>query len=868
MRWDKLTEKSQEALARAQELAREAGHPYVETEHLLLALLEQADGVVPQVLQRAGANLSRIREQVDRALRTLPRVQGPAELYVGPGLRRVWDGAEREAQRMQDEYTSTEHFLLAMSEAVETGAGRILQQNGITKEALLRALAEVRGRQRVTDARPETKYQVLERYGRDLTELARQGKLDPVIGRDEEIRRVIHVLSRRTKNNPVLIGEPGVGKTAIVEGLAQRIVRGDVPEQLKNRRIFQLDMGALLAGTKYRGEFEERLKAVLKEIADSHGEIILFIDEIHTVVGAGAAEGAAMDASNLLKPMLARGELHCIGATTLDEYRKHIEKDPALERRFQPVYVDEPTLEETISILRGLKEKYEVHHGVRITDAAVIAAAQLSTRYITGRFLPDKAVDLIDEAAARLRMEIDSKPAELDEIDRRIMQLEIEREALRRETDPEAQERLQKLEQELARLREQSQLLRERWEREKRIVQRIRHIKAEMDRTKVELEQAERVADLERAARLRYGVLPELTKQLAAAEEELRQLGPQRLLKEEVDAEDIAEVVSQWTGIPVTRLLETEKEKLLKLEERLHQRVVDQEEAVQAVADAIRRARAGLKDPRRPIGSFLFLGPTGVGKTELARALAEVLFDSEEAMVRIDMSEYQEKHTVSRLVGAPPGYVGYEEGGQLTEAVRRRPYRVVLFDEVEKAHPDVLNILLQVMEDGRLTDGQGRTVDFKNTVLILTSNVGSPYLRDLDPEDTPSFELAKVQVQAELRRTFRPEFLNRIDEVIVFRPLSRAHLEQIVELQIRSLQQRLQDLRIAIEVTPQAKAYLAREGYNPDFGARPLRRLIQRLVENPLSRKVLAGELREGDVAVVDARAGEIVITRRERVVA
>ncbi|MCS7171999.1 MAG: ATP-dependent chaperone ClpB [Armatimonadetes bacterium] len=868
MRWDKLTEKSQEALARAQELAREAGHPYVETEHLLLALLEQTDGVVPQVLQRAGADLVRIREQVDRALRALPRVQGPAELYVGPGLRRVWDGAEREAQRMQDEYTSTEHFLLAMAEAPETGAGRLLQQNGITKEALLRALVEVRGRQRVTDARPETKYQVLERYGRDLTDLARAGKLDPVIGRDEEIRRVIHVLSRRTKNNPVLIGEPGVGKTAIVEGLAQRIVRGDVPEQLKHKRIFQLDMGALLAGTKYRGEFEERLKAVLKEIADSHGEILLFIDEIHTVVGAGAAEGAAMDAANLLKPMLARGELHCIGATTLDEYRKHIEKDPALERRFQPVYVDEPSVEETISVLRGLKEKYEVHHGVRITDAAVIAAAQLSARYITGRFLPDKAIDLIDEAAARLRMEIDSKPAELDEIDRRIMQLEIEREALRRETDPEVQERLQRLEQELARLQEQSRGLRERWEREKQIVQRIRQIKAEIDRVKVELEQAERVADLERAARLRYGVLPERTKQLQAAEEELRALGPQRLLKEEVDAEDIAEVVSKWTGIPVARLLETEREKLLKLEERLHQRVVDQEEAVQAVADAIRRARSGLKDPRRPIGSFLFLGPTGVGKTELARALAEVLFDSEDAMVRIDMSEYQEKHTVSRLIGAPPGYVGYEEGGQLTEAVRRRPYRVVLFDEVEKAHPDVLNILLQVMEDGRLTDGHGRTVDFKNTVLILTSNVGSQYLRDLDPEDLPSFELAKVQVQAELRRIFRPEFLNRIDEVIVFRPLSRAHLEQIVELQIRYLQQRLQDLKITIEVTPQAKAYLSREGYNPDFGARPLRRLIQRLVENPLSRKVLAGELREGDVAVVDARAGEIVITRRERVVA
>jgi ATP-dependent Clp protease ATP-binding subunit ClpB len=778
----------------------------------------------------------------------------------------VWEAAEQEAQRMGDEYTSTEHFLLAMADAAQTGAGRVLQQNGVTREAVLRALSEVRGRARVTDPRPEAKYQVLERYGRDLTELARAGKLDPVIGRDEEIRRVIHVLSRRTKNNPVLIGEPGVGKTAIVEGLAQRIVRGDVPEQLKHKRLFQLDMGALVAGTKYRGEFEERLKAVLKEIADSHGEIILFIDEIHTVVGAGAAEGAAMDAANILKPMLARGELHCIGATTLDEYRKHIEKDPALERRFQPVYVGEPSVEDTISILRGLKEKYEVHHGVRITDAAVIAAATLSHRYISDRFLPDKAIDLIDEAAAKLRMEIDSKPAELDEIDRRIMQLEIEREALRRETDPAAQERLEKLEQELARLRRDSESLRQRWEREKQIVQRIRAIKEQMDRAKVELEQAERVADLERAARLRYGTLPELQKELARAEEELRALGPQRLLKEEVDAEDIAEVVSKWTGIPVTKLLEGEMHKLLQLEDRLHQRVVGQDEAVQAVADAIRRARAGLKDPKRPIGAFLFLGPTGVGKTELARALAEVLFDSEEAMVRLDMSEYQEKHTVSRLVGAPPGYVGYEEGGQLTEAVRRRPYRVVLFDEVEKAHPDVLNVLLQVMEDGRLTDAQGRTVDFKNTVLILTSNVGSHHLQHLDPDDPAAFELAKVYVLDELRRTFRPEFLNRLDEIIVFRPLSKAQLERIVDLQVAQLERRLQDLKVRVEVTPEARAWLAQEGYSPDYGARPLRRLIQRLVENALSRMVLRGELREGDVAVVTVRGGNLVVERREPV--
>ena len=863
MRWDKLTEKSQEALLRAQELARERHHPQVETEHLLVALLEQPEGVVPQVLERAGAAVPKIRQQVEEALRVLPQVHGTAELYLGPGLRRVWEAAEREAQRMGDEYTSTEHFLLALADAPQTGAGRVLQQNGVTKEAVLRALSEIRGQARVTDPRPEAKYQVLERYGRDLTELARQGKLDPVIGRDEEIRRVIHVLSRRTKNNPVLIGEPGVGKTAIVEGLAQRIVRGDVPEQLKHKRIFQLDMGALVAGTKYRGEFEERLKAVLKEIAGSQGEIILFIDEIHTVVGAGAVEGAAMDAANILKPMLARGELHCIGATTLDEYRKHIEKDPALERRFQPVFVGEPSVEDTISILRGLKEKYEVHHGVRITDAAVIAAATLSSRYISDRFLPDKAIDLIDEAAAKLRMEIDSKPAELDEIDRRIMQLEIERQALRKETDPAAQERLAKLEQEITRLRQDSEVLRRRWEREKQIVQRIRQIKADIDRTKVELEQAERVADLERAARLRYGTLPELDKQLAAAEAELQQLGPGRLLKEEVDAEDIAEVVSRWTGIPVTRLMEGEMHKLLHLEERLHQRVVGQEEAVQAVADAIRRARAGLKDPKRPIGSFLFLGPTGVGKTELARALAEVLFDSEEAMVRIDMSEYQEKHTVSRLVGAPPGYVGYEEGGQLTEAVRRGPYRVVRFDEVEKAHPDVLNVLLQVMEDGRLTDGQGRTVDFKNTVLILTSNVGSQHLQHLDPEDPAGFELAKVYVLDEVRRTFRPEFLNRLDEILVFRPLSKAQLERIVDLQVAQLERRLQDLKIRVEVTPEARAWLAQEGYNPDYGARPLRRLIQRAVENPLSRMVLRGEVREGDVAVVTVRGGTLAIERK-----
>ncbi|MDR7560839.1 MAG: ATP-dependent chaperone ClpB, partial [Armatimonadota bacterium] len=715
---------------------------------------------------------------------------------------------------------------------------------------------------------PEGTYQALERYGRDLTALAAAGKLDPVIGRDDEIRRVIHVLSRRTKNNPVLIGDPGVGKTAIVEGLAQRIVRGDVPEGLKNKRIVQLDMGALVAGARYRGEFEERLKAVLREVSDSQGQIILFIDELHTVVGAGAAEGA-IDASNMLKPMLARGELRTIGATTLDEYRTHIEKDAALERRFQPVYVGEPSVEETISILRGLKERYEVHHGVRITDAAVIAAATLSDRYISGRFLPDKAIDLIDEAAARLRMEIDSKPTELDEIDRRIMQLEIEREALRREDDPASRQRVEQLEREIAGLRERSDGLRQQWEQEKKLIAAVRQIKEQIEQTRHQIEDAERRADLETAARLRYGVLPELQRQLAAQEAALAQIPTaQRLLKEEVGAEDVAEVVSRWTGIPVTRLLEGEMRKLLEMEQRLHERIVDQDEAVRAVSDAIRRARAGLKDPRRPIGSFLFLGPTGVGKTELARALAAQLFDDEDALIRLDMSEYQERHTVSRLIGAPPGYVGYEEGGQLTEAVRRRPYRVVLFDEMEKAHTDVFNLLLQILDDGRLTDGHGRTVDFKNTVIIMTSNLGSRYLQHLNPADAAQFEMARVQVLDEVRRTFRPEFLNRVDEVLVFRPLTSEHIRQIVDLQLRDLAARLRDQHITLEVTDAARDYLAREGYNPDFGARPLRRVIQREVENPLARLVLASQLRAGQTAVVDYADGGLQITVREPVAA
>ncbi|HXF81832.1 MAG TPA: ATP-dependent chaperone ClpB, partial [bacterium] len=784
---------------------------------------------------------------------------------AGPRLQRVLAAAQAEAERLRDEYVSTEHLLLGVIEAGGT-ASTILAEAGITRDAVYAALAEVRGGQRVTDPNPESKYEALERYGRDLTRLAAQGKLDPVIGRDDEIRRVIQVLSRRTKNNPVLIGDPGVGKTAIVEGLAQRIVRGDVPEGLKHKRIVQLDLGALVAGTKYRGEFEDRLKAVLKEVTAAAGEIILFIDELHTVVGAGAAEGA-IDAANMLKPMLARGELRTIGATTLDEYREHVEKDAALERRFQPILVSEPSVEATISILRGLKERYEVHHGVRITDAAVIAAATLSDRYISGRFLPDKAIDLIDEAASRLRMEIDSKPTELDEVDRRIMQLEIEREALRRELDPASRERLEVLERELAELKAESERLRRQWEKEKAAIGALRQTKQRIEETRRQIEEAERRADLETAARLRYGTLRELERQLAEQERMLADSHQDgQLLKEEVTADDIAEVVSKWTGIPVQRLLEGEMQKLLHLEERLHERVVGQEEAVRAVADAIRRARAGLKDPRRPIGSFLFLGPTGVGKTELARTLAATLFDDEDAMVRLDMSEYQEKHTVSRLIGAPPGYVGYEEGGQLTEAVRRRPYRVVLFDEVEKAHGDVFNILLQIMDDGRLTDGQGHTVDFKNTVIIMTSNIGSQYLQRIDPDQAAQFELARVQVLDEVRRTLRPEFLNRIDEIVVFRPLTRREIRAIVDLQLRQLAARLAEQKITVEVSEAARDYLGREGYNPDFGARPLRRLIQREVENRLARMVLGGEVRAGQRVDVDYAPGGLTFHVREAV--
>jgi ATP-dependent Clp protease ATP-binding subunit ClpB len=861
MRFDRFTEKAQEALAGAQALAREYNHSQVEAEHLLLALLQQTDGVPAAILARLGVGAASVRTGVEQTLAQAPKVYGQEEPAAGASLRRALQSAQQEAQRLTDEYVSTEHLLLGVAADRNSTAGRLLAEAGVDREKILGALQQIRGGQRVTDATPESKYQALERYGRDLTKMARDGKLDPVIGRDEEIRRVVQVLARRTKNNPVLIGDPGVGKTAIVEGLAQRIVRGDVPDTLKKKRVVQLDLGAMIAGAKYRGEFEDRLKAVLKDVTDAAGEIILFIDELHTVVGAGAAQGA-MDASNMLKPMLARGELHAIGATTLDEYRQHIEKDPALERRFQPVFVDEPSVEDTISILRGLKEKYEVHHGVRITDSAVIAAATLSKRYITERFLPDKAIDLIDEAASRLKMQIDSKPAALDEIDRHIMQLEIEREALRKETDPASRERLAAIERDIASSREQSRALRSRWDQEKSVIADVRATKEKIEETRVQIEQAERAADLERAARLRYGTMRELEAKLHQQEAALAALGEGRLLKEEVDAEDIAEVVSRWTGIPVTRLMEGEMQKLVHLEDRLHERLVDQEEAVRAVADAIRRSRAGLADPRRPMGSFLFLGPTGVGKTELARALAALLFDSEDAMVRIDMSEYMEKHTVSRLVGAPPGYIGYEEGGQLTEAVRRRPYRVVLFDEIEKAHPDVFNVLLQLLDDGRLTDGHGRTVDFRQSIVIMTSNLGGQYLRNLDPDDQAAFELVRVQIQEELRRTFRPEFLNRIDETIVFRPLSRANLEQIVTLQAATLVARLAGLKITLEITPAARALLAKEGYNPDFGARPLKRLIQRTIENPLSRQLLGGEFREGDTVLADAQGSEIVLRK------
>ena len=859
MNLTRYTEKAQEGVLAAQQLAERSHHPQVEPEHLLLTLVEQADGVVPSVLRQVGIEPARILEEGRALLGQQPEAHGGAEAGPSPRLRAVASLAESEAERLKDEYVSTEHLLLALTlEGDRAASAQLLSRHGVTTDRVFEALAQIRGGQRVTDQHPEDKYQALERYGRDLTELAGQDKLDPVIGRDEEIRRVVQVLSRRTKNNPVLVGEPGVGKTAIVEGLARRIARGDVPEGLKNKRIISLDLGALVAGAKYRGEFEERLKAVLKEIADSGGRIVLFIDELHTVVGAGAAEGA-IDASNLLKPMLARGELHTIGATTLDEYRKHIEKDAALERRFQPVLVSEPTVEDTISVLRGLRERYEIHHGVTFKDAALVAAAVLSDRYIADRFLPDKAIDLIDEAASKLRTEIDSLPVELDEVERRIMQLEIEREALRKETDVASVERLERLDRELADCKETQTRLHAQWQHEKASIQATRGLTEQLEQVRLAIERAQRDGDYAKASELQYGRLPELERQAGAQTQGDETAAAERMLKEQVDENDIAEVVSRWTHIPVSRLVEGEIEKLLNMEERLHQRVVGQDDAIAAVSNAIRRSRAGLQDPDRPLGSFIFLGPTGVGKTELARALAAFLFDDERAMVRVDMTEYQERHAVSRMIGAPPGYVGYEEAGQLTEAVRRRPYSVVLLDEIEKAHSEVLNVLLQLLDDGLLTDGKGRTVDFTNTVVIMTSNLGSQVIAEHAVRDGGDLdEEVRRQVTEALRAHFRPEFLNRIDDVIFFHSLGRAHIREIIAIQMRHLAKRLTDRRIAIELSDIALDLLAEDGFDPAYGARPLRRTLQRLVLDPLATRMLDGQLPEGGSIRVDAVGGEL----------